>query len=308
MQTQYFIYALEVEKTGSITQAAENLYMTQPTLSKAIRDLENSLGFSVFNRSSRGVVPTYKGGEFLRHARRIVGQIEQMELALQAHDTANQMFSLAIPRVSYMAQTAAQYIPMMDDGRHMEIDIRETNSVCIIDAVAQGRSVLGLVRYHTEDEEYFMRCMTEKGLRFEHVWQADYLALMPADHPLANQNALSAEDFAEYVEITAGDEEVPYIHTKDTDVAGPAPSARRILVYDRAMQFDLLQTIPGAYCWASAQPKEVLEKYGLIQRRCNQTGQFKDVLICRSGYRFSKLDRAFIDLLYIQRNAVAYSD
>ncbi len=309
MQTQYFTYALEVEKTGSITQAAENLYMTQPTLSKAIRDLERSLGFSVFKRSSRGVVPTYKGGEFLRHARKIVAQIERMDLALQAQDTSNQVFSLAIPRVNYIARAAVQYVRMINDGRHMEIDIREASSMRIIDAVAQGRSVLGLVRYHARDEEYFMRCMTEKGVQFEPVWQGDYLALMSSAHPLAEKELLSAQDLADCVEITPGDEEVPYIRTSDAEAAaGLAPSARRILVYDRAMQFDLLQTVPGAYCWASAQPKEVLEKHGLIQRRCRQSLQFKDVLISRSGYHFSKLDRAFIDLLYLQRNAVAYSD
>ncbi len=307
MQTQYFTYALEVEKTGSITQAAENLYMTQPTLSKAIRDLEENLGFSVFKRSSRGVVPTRKGGEFLRHARKIVAQIERMELALQAQDTSHQMFSLAIPRVSYIARAVAQYLRTVNDGRNMEIDIREASAMRIIDAVAQGRSVLGLVRYHAQDEEYFLRSMTEKGLQFETVWQADYMALMSAEHPLAEKDLLSAQDFADCVEITHGDEEVPYIRTSEAEaVAGLAPSNRRILVYDRAMQFDLLQTVPGAYCWASAQPQEVLEKYGLVQRQCRQSLQFKDVLISRSGYHFSKLDRAFIDMLYLQRNAVAY--
>lgn len=308
MHTQYFTYALEVEKTGSITQAAENLYMTQPTLSKAIRDLERRLGFPVFKRSSRGVEPTYKGMEFLRHARKIVAQIERMELMLQAQDASNQLFSLAIPRVSYIAQAAAQYIRMVNDGRHMEIDIREASSMYIIDAVAQGKSVLGLVQYHTRDEEYFIRCMTERGLQFEPVWQADYLVLMSSEHPLANKALLSPQDFADCVEIFPGDEEVPYIRTGGTGTARMSHSAKRILVYDRAMQFDLLQTVPGAYCWVSAQPKEVLERYGLVQRHCRGSLQFKDVLISRSGYYFSKMDRAFIDLLYLQRDEVAYSD
>ena len=154
-----------------------------------------------------------------------------------------------------------------------------------------------------------MRCMTEKGLQYEPVWQANYMALMPSDHPLAEKDLLSAQDFGNCVEIAHGDDEVPYIRTSEAEtVAGLTPSAKRILVYDRAMQLDLLQTVPGAYCWASAQPKEVLEKYGLAQRRCNRSLQFKDVLISRSGYHFSKLDRAFIDILYLQRNAVAYGD
>lgn len=309
MHTQYFTYALEVEKTGSITQAAENLYMSQPTLSKAIKDLEGSLGFSVFKRSSRGVVPTRKGAEFLQHAKKIVTQIERMELALQAQDTSHQVFSLAIPRVSYIAQAAARYIRTLDDGRDMEIDLLEGSAMRIIDAVAQGHSVLGIVRYHTQDEDYFHRCMTEKGLQFEPVWQADYVALMGKEHPLAEKSTLCAEDFQGYVEIAPGDEEVPYIRTSEAEAAaGLTPSARRILVYDRAMQLDLLQAIPNSYCWASAQPAQVLQANGLVQRRCQRGLQFKDVLVSRAGYRFSKLDRDFIDLLYLQRNAVAYGD
>lgn len=304
MHTQYFTYALEVEKTGSITQAAENLFMSQPTLSKAIKDLESSLGFSVFKRSSRGVVPTRKGEEFLQHAKKIVAQIERMEFALQTQDTSHQMFSLAIPRVSYIAQAAAQYVRQLDDGRDMEIDILEGSAMRIIDAVAQGRSVLGILRYHAKDEDYFMRCLSEKGLQMEHFWQADLMVLLNKNHPLAQKELLDVQDLKELVEINSGDEEVPYIRTSEAE----APSARRILVYDRAMQLDMLQTIPDSYSRASAQPEEVLNKYGLVQRRCRQRVEFKDVLIFRAGYRFSKLDRAFVDLLCLQRNAVAYGD
>ena len=309
MHTQYFTYALEVEKTGSITQAAENLFMSQPTLSKAIKDLESSLGFAVFKRSSRGVVPTRKGGEFLQHAKKIVAQIERMEFALQAQDTSHQMFSLAIPRVSYIAQTAAQYVRTLNDGRDMEIDVLEGSSMRIIDSVAQGRSVLGILRYNAKDEDYFMRCLSEKGLHYEPFWQGDLLVLMNRSHPLAQKDVLEAQDLKSFVEINSGDEEVPYIRTSEAEsAAGLYPSARRILVYDRAMQLDLLQTIPGAYSRASAQPEEVLKRYDLVQRRCRQHVQFKDVLIFRAGYRFSQLDRAFIDLLCLQRNAVAYGN
>lgn len=304
MHTQYFTYALEVEKTGSITQAAENLFMSQPTLSKAIKDLESSLGFPVFKRSSRGVVPTRKGAEFLQHAKKIVVQIERMKFALQAQDTSHQMFSLAIPRVSYIAQAAAQYIRNLDDGRDMEIDILEGSSMRIIDAVAQGRSVLGILRYHAKNEEYFTRCLGEKGLQMEHFWQGDLMILMNKEHPLAQKDLLEEQDLKGFAEISSGDEEVPYIRISEAEGSG----TRRILVYDRAMQTDILQTMPGTYTRASAQPKAILEKYGLVQRRCRQPLQFKDVLIFRTGYRFSKLDRAFLDLLCLQRNAVAYGD
>ena len=83
MNTQYFIYAIEVEKTGSITQAANNLFMSQPTLSKAIRDMESSVGFPVFKRTSKGVVPTQRGTEFLIYAKKIAAQLQKMDAILQ---------------------------------------------------------------------------------------------------------------------------------------------------------------------------------------------------------------------------------
>ena len=98
-----FKYAIEVERTGSISQAAENLYMAQPNLSKAIRELEENLGFTVFERTSRGVVPTRRGVEFLKLARGVLLQVEQME-ALRDDQSGNvQRLSLSMPRGSYIA-------------------------------------------------------------------------------------------------------------------------------------------------------------------------------------------------------------
>ena len=102
-----FKYAIEVERTGSISQAAENLYMAQPNLSKAIRELEETLGFPVFERTSRGVVPTRRGEEFLKLARGVLLQVEQME-ALRDDEPGNvQRLSLSMPRGSYIADGVA---------------------------------------------------------------------------------------------------------------------------------------------------------------------------------------------------------
>ena len=309
MNTQYFVYAIEVEKTGSITQAANNLYMSQPTLSKAIKDMEESIGFSVFKRSAKGMIPTQRGLEFLDHAKKIAAQVKKMEQALQAQDASHQLFSIAIPRVSYIAKAVSEYVRSFDDHIDMEIDILEDNSIRIIDQVAAGHFVLGMIRCHVEDEDYFYKSLVEKELQYESVWQSDYMVMMREDHPLAEQEILEPKDFLPYIEIAFGDSEVPYIRVSEAKTSsGILKNNKRILVHDRAMQFDLLRTNPKAYMWVSPMPKDVLKANGLIQRKCRASGQFKDILISRAGYRFSKLDRAFLDLLYLQRNAVAYGE
>lgn len=202
MNTQYFIYAIEVEKTGSITQAANNLFMSQPTLSKAIRDMESSVGFPVFKRTSKGVVPTQRGTEFLIYAKKIAAQLQKMDAILHAQDTSHWLFSLAIPRVSYIAKAASEYVCSFDNQRDMEVDILETSSMRVIDSVAYGHYVLGVIRYHTEDEDYFLKSLAEAGLQYELLWQSGYVALMRHDHPLAQKEQLSAGDFDPYVEIS----------------------------------------------------------------------------------------------------------
>ena len=209
MNTQYFIYAIEVEKTGSITQAANNLFMSQPTLSKAIRDMESSVGFPVFKRTSKGVVPTQRGTEFLIYAKKIAAQLQKMDAILHAQDTSHQLFSLAIPRVSYIAQAASEYVCTFHNQRDMEVDILETSSMRVIDSVAYGHYVLGIIRYHTEDEDYFLKSLAEAGLQYELLWQSGYVALMRHDHPLAQREQLTARDFDpyEYKDIYSNDED-----------------------------------------------------------------------------------------------------
>ena len=309
MNIQYFRYALEVEKTGSITQAANNLFMSQPTLSKAIKDMEETVGFAIFKRTSKGVIPTHRGLEFLAHARKIATQVQRMEQALQREDSSHQLFSLAIPRVSYIAQAAAEYVSTFSGGIDMEIDLLETNSLEVIDAVADGQFVLGIIRCHEEDREYFLKNLAEKDLHYESVWRSGFVALMREDHPLAQKPSLAAQDFLPYVEVVFGDEAVPYIRTSGAKtVSGDLRNKKRVLVYDRATQFDLLRANPRAYMWVSPLPEEILRSNGLCQCKCARAGNFEDFLIYRSGYRFSRLDRAFVDKLYIRRNQIAYAD
>ena len=309
MNTQLFIYALEVQKTGSITQAANNLFMSQPTLSKAIKELELLLGFAVFERSSKGVVPTQKGQEFLLHARKIVEQLQHMEQSLAAQDGACQYFSLAIPRVSYMAQAAAEQTCTFDGARRMEIDILETSCEKVIESVAYGHYALGVVRCSAEDEAYCIKSLERKGLKYEPVWRAKYAVLMRSDHPLAKQQSLQADDLAPYIEVMFGDEETPALSCGvSMPGAVPAQGGRRILVYDRAMQKQMLRSHLLAYAWASPMPQEELAASGLVQRSCRHSGEFVDLLICKNGYYFSETDRNFIDRLCLQRNLAAYGE
>ncbi len=309
MNTQYFQYALEVEKTGSITQAANNLYISQPTMSKAIKDMEDTVGFPIFHRTSRGMVPTVRGKEFLQHARRIAADVQNMEQALRGQDSSRQLFSIAIPRVHYIAEAVAEFLPTFNSRGRMEINVIETNPITVLNSVAEGQAMLGVVRCHAEDREYFLKSIAENRLRHELVWRGNYVALMREDHPLAHKEHLTCTDFLPYVEIAFGDDRVPYVRNSEAKTAsGATKNDRRILVTNRAMRMNLLKQNSQAYTWTSPLRGETLQSGHLVQRgcTCDHRCQFEDLLVAKAGYRFSELDIAFINQLSLQRNQVAY--
>lgn len=311
MNTLYFKYAVEVGKTGSITQAADNLYMAQPNLSKAIRELEDTVGIEIFERTSKGVAPTKKGVEFLNHAKNILAELEKLEDLRLPDSSGNQTLSIAIPRGSYISSCVTAFMSELDMSKPASVKIKETNSVDAVNIVADGQFKFGIIRYKAEYEKYFLDFLKEKGMESQTVWDFKCIALMPESHPLAGVDKITLDDLKKYVEILYGDMSVPYISSseqfkKDNDL----DSLRHyILLYDRCSQFDMLSSINSAFMLGSPVPDFLLERYGLVQRAYSGHGRrHKDVLIYPSGYAFSQWDMKFLDMLYAAKNAVAFKD
>ena len=103
MNILYLKYAVEIEKEGSVKKAAQKLFMGQPNLSRAIKELETSLGITIFERSAKGMTVTPEGDEFLRYARKILAQIDEVEKLYTTGRKTKQRFSLSAPRASYVA-------------------------------------------------------------------------------------------------------------------------------------------------------------------------------------------------------------
>lgn len=304
MNTLHFKYAVEVERTRSITKAAENLFMAQPNLSKAIKELEDTLGIAIFERTSKGVVPTAKGAEFLLYAKNIMEQIERMEQLYIPEDANRQRFRISIPRGSYISHAFTRFVAELDAQKEIDVALHETNSMQTIENVAVGRFDLGIIRYQTDYENYFLDYLKEKGLQCEPIWEFEYLALMSRMHPLASDERVAYEKLCQYTEIVHGDTVVPYL---PSDKVKKSEAKKRIYVYERGSQFDILSHIPTTYMWVSPIPESFLALYGLVQRACPAAHhKYKDQLIYPGAYTFTALDRKFIDQLFASKNEVAF--
>lgn len=310
LNTLHFKYAVEVERTKSITQAANNLYITQPSLSKAIKELEDTVGIEIFERTSKGVVPTPKGMEFLAYARNVLEQLDKMEQLSVSDSADRQCFNISIPRGSYIASGFTKFVAELDADKEIDVNVNETNSMQAISNIVDDHYHLGIIRYQTIYENYFLDYLNEKELSYDLIWEFERLALMSKDHPLASVPKVEYDELCTYIEILHGDTYIPYLpvneYRKTDKLTNPN---KRIYLYERCNQFDLLTHIPRTYMWVSAIPKELLDRYDLVQRRCPVANQkYKDLLIYPKGYRFTPLDQKFIDKLYAAKNEVAFDE
>lgn len=296
MNIMYLKYAVEVEKTRSINKAAENLYMGQPNLSRAIKDLEESLGITIFNRTPRGITMTPQGEEFLQYAKKILKQIDEVEAIYTQGKNQKQTFSVSVPRSSYISYAFAQFAATIDPDKPAELFYKETNSSRAINNILYGDYNLGIVRYAANFDRYFQELLEEKGLVGEMITEFTYVLVMSREHPLARKQEIRFEDLSPYTEIAHADPFVPSLSMSSVRKEElPDNVSKRIFVFERASQFDLLSMTPGTFMWVSPLPDGLLEKYQLLQRVCpSNTKVYRDVLVRKKEYKLTDLDRRFI--------------
>ena len=296
MNILHLKYAVEVAKTQSISKAAENLYMGQPNLSRAIKDLEESLGITIFRRTSKGITTTPDGDEFLRRAKKIVDQVEEVEQLYSADKTHKQTFSVSVPRASYFSFAMELFSKHISLSEPAEIYYKETNSMNTITDVARGDFNLGVVRFRSTFEKYFSELFDEKKLVNEIVAEFSYYLLVKKNDPLAKMNEVTPKALKDYIEICHSDQYVPSLPHIDVKKAEFSEFvSKHIYVFERATQFSLLESVPKTFMRVSPVPRHILNKYDLTMLKCPCSEKtYKDMLIYRRDYKLSDLDKIFI--------------
>lgn len=300
-------YMVEVEKTGSITKAASNLFMGQPNLSKAIKEVENEFGTPIFKRISKGVEPTEKGIAFLECAKTIIQQLERMENILKPDNAGLNTLKIAIPRASYMANAFSYFINSLDRNDHISVNFRETNAINSINGVSDGEYSFAIIRFEEAYEDFFISMLKDKDFYYEEIWNFPYLVLMAEKDKLAQKDELTTSDLENYIEIVQGDTTVPYLSTRYLKKAN-ASDKSRIFVYDRGSQFDLLDGVPNSFMWVSPFTQEQLTHFRLVQKPCSDiVYRGKDVLIMPKHYKLTEFDKALLEEIKKVRNVLAMS-
>lgn len=296
MNLMHLKYAVEVAETGSINKAAEKLYIGQPNLSRAIKELESSLGVAVFERCPKGMIPTAEGETFLKYAKTILKQVDEVEGMFKNGSIQKKRFSLSAPRASYVADALARFSKSLTGECEIEVLYKETNSARTLKNVQQEDYKLGIIRYAEDYDTHYKCVMDDKDLEYEVITTFSYVLLMSKNSKLAKKQDISFSDLHDYIEIAHADPFVPSLtaaKVKKDEL--PDDIKKRIFVFERASQFELLTQNPDTFMWVSPIPETLLNRYGLVQKKCSEnTKIYKDVLIRKKGYKLTELDSLFI--------------
>ena len=291
-------YAIMVAETGSISKAAEKLYVAQPNVSRAIKELESDLNITIFERNSKGMIVTPEGEQLIHYAKRILRQIDDMEKIFKYQKKKN-VFSISVPRASYISDAFVEFSKCLNNIDNAEVYYKETNAYRVINNVINEEYNLGILRYYINHARYFKDIIEKKELKCELINQFKYVLIFNKNSALAENKEIHYSDLKDFIEIAHGDPYVPSLSTNElvkTELSEEV--SRRIFVFERASQFELLANNEETFMWVSPGSKRLLDRYGLVQKECiDNTKEYKDLLIYRSNYKLSKLDQEFITKL-----------
>lgn len=299
MNLLHMKYVVEVAEAGSINKAAEKLLIGQPNLSRAVKELEASLDIKIFERSAKGMTLTPEGETFLQYAKSILKQVDAVEETFKKGISVRKRFSISVPRASYISEAFARFSTFLEEEPDVELFYRETNTSSVINHILQEDYRLGIIRYAENHDRYYKAILDEKRLDYEMIAEFRYVLVMHAECPLAKKETITFDDLTDYIEISHADPygpSLPLSEVKKSEL--PDNIHRKIFVFERSSQFDLLSLNPRTFMWVSPISEEMLRRYGLVQRECGGNRRvYKDVLIHRKDYTLTKLDNLFLEQL-----------
>jgi DNA-binding transcriptional LysR family regulator len=243
MKLQQLKYVIEVVMCGSINEAARRLYISQPSLSKAIKELEKELDITIFTRTSTGITLSPDGAEFLGYARQVVEQAELLERRYLNTTPSQQLFSVSTQHYAFAVNAFVEMIKNHGADKY-QFTLRETRTYEIIEDVKNLRSEIGILYMSSFNEKVMMELLKENGLEFNVLFHAKPHIFVSSQNPLAKKTSVTLEDLEEYPRLNFEQGEFNSFYYSE-EIYSTIPCKKSIQVSDRATLFNLLIGLNG---------------------------------------------------------------
>ena len=190
-------YILTIAETKSLNKAAEQLYVSQPSLTNALKELEKEIGITIFFRSGRGVTLTNDGVEFLTYARELYHEYEQLLHRYTEGSSYKKKFAVSTQHYSFAVKAFVETVKKAGMDSY-EFAANETTTYDVMENVRNFKSEIGVLYLNDFNEQVLMKIIREKGLEFEELFACDTYVYLWSGHPLAGQSVISMEELDEY--------------------------------------------------------------------------------------------------------------
>ena len=243
MTLQQLHYVITISEVGSLNKAAEILYISQPSLSSSMQELEKELGITIFYRSGRGVSLTQDGSEFLLYARQVYNQYEVlMEKYGEAH-SLKKKFGVSTQHYSFAVNAFVDLIKEYGQNEY-DFSLRETQTYEIIEDVARMKSEIGVLYLDSFNEPVIRKLLKTSQLQFEPLFTARPHIFISSSHPLAKKKVISLQELSPYpyLSFEQGDHNSFYF---SEELFSTEVREKNIRVRDRATLFNLLIGLNG---------------------------------------------------------------
>ncbi|ABX41607.1 LysR family transcriptional regulator [Lachnoclostridium phytofermentans] len=196
MTLQQLRYVITIADCGSMNEAAKQLFISQPSLSGTIKELELEIGFDIFLRSNRGIVITPEGEEFLTYAKQVSEQYRLLE-DKYIEKKSKKKFSVSMQHYSFAVKAFVEVVKKVGMEQY-EFAVHETKTNEVIENVKNFKSELGVLYLNDFNEQVMTKVLRENSLEFVELFQCDTYVYLWSEHPLANKEVISMKELEEY--------------------------------------------------------------------------------------------------------------
>lgn len=243
MTIQQLNYAITISEAGSISKAAERLFISQPSLTGTLQELEREVGFPIFNRGGRGVTLTSKGLIFVSHARSIVEQFEEFQDYLSDFSNWKRNFAVSTQHYSFAVKAFAELVNEMGTANY-EFAIRETQTNDVITDVTDSRSEIGILYLSDVNRPAITKMIKSSGLEFQRLAVCKPYVYLWAGHPLARHEIIRFEELQDFPFLCFEQGEFAPFYLAE-EILAADESARIIRVNDRGTMLNLMAGVGG---------------------------------------------------------------
>lgn len=294
MRIQQLHYIVKIVETGSMNEAAKQLFITQPSLSNAVRDLEREMGIKIFIRNPKGITLTKDGVEFLSYARQILEQTALLEERYKSKNTNRELFSVSSQHYAFVVNAFVSLLKGADMSRY-ELFLRETRTYEIIDDVKNFRSEIGVLFLNSYNRDVLTKMFDDNRLTYTSLFQAHPHIFVSQDNLLANRDIVTMKDLEDFPYLSY-DQGIHNSFYFSEEIFSQIPHKKSIVVSDRATLFNLLIGLDG-YTIATGILNSNLNGDNIVSIPLDVEDMIDIVYIRHEKANLSKMGERFIDYL-----------